>query len=191
MQASCGAGAARAPLGHAAAQQQQRQSSSAGAARPGSSKPAPTIRTPRGRSRGGRSPRAGPVGQIWRPSTPIRLCMGSSRAWWCQQATTDSQMKQGTMIELGWVLDITMEQSMPSKHQHKPAQLHVASIACGCVAPQLWNTRKVASKLTTSSCSSAAVGEKVASSTIEPASQHSRHGRRERARRHKIALLRS
>ena len=38
-------------------------------------------------------------------------------------------MKPGTMIELGWVLDITMEQSMPSKHQHKPTQLHVASTA--------------------------------------------------------------
>eukprot|EP00964_Phaeocystis_antarctica_P031354 scaffold17747_cov92-Phaeocystis_antarctica.AAC.1 len=52
----------------------QRHSSSsgkahrAGAARPGSSKPASTIRTPQRRSRGGRSPRAEPVGQIWRPS---------------------------------------------------------------------------------------------------------------------------
>tara|TARA_B100000795_G_scaffold37750_1_gene24866 strand:- start:280 stop:720 length:441 start_codon:yes stop_codon:yes gene_type:complete len=44
-----------------------------------------------------------------------------------ERATTDSQMKPGTMIELGWVLDITMEQSMPSKHQHTPTQLHVAS----------------------------------------------------------------
>ena len=35
-------------------------------------------------------------------------------------------MKLGTMIELGsWVLDTcTMKQSMPSKHQHKPAHLH-------------------------------------------------------------------
>ena len=44
--------------------------------------------------------------------------------------------------------------------------------------PQLWNTRKVASKLTTSSCSNAAVGEKVARTTIEPTSPHSRHARR-------------
>ena len=51
----------------------------------------------------------------------------SSRAWWCQQATADSQTKLGATIELGWVLDITMEQSMPSKHQHTPAQLHVAA----------------------------------------------------------------
>ena len=28
----------------------------------------------------------------------------------CQQATTDLQMKPGTMSELGWVLDIAMEQ---------------------------------------------------------------------------------
>ena len=81
------------------------------------------------------------------------------------------------MIELGWVLDITMEQSMPSKHQHKPAQLHVASIAMLVVAPQLLNTRKVASKLTTSSCSNAAVGEKVARRRIEPTNPHRRHGR--------------
>ena len=40
----------------------------------------------------------------------------------------------------------------------------------------MWNTRKVASKLTTSSCSNAAVGEKVARTTIEPTSPHSRHG---------------
>ena len=50
------------------------KSSTAGAARPGSSKPASTIRAPKGRSQGGRSPRAGPVGQIWRPSTPTRWC---------------------------------------------------------------------------------------------------------------------
>ena len=70
------------------------------------------------------------------------------------------------------------EQSMPSKHQHKPAQLHVASIAMLVVAPQLLNTRKVASKLTTSSCSNAAVGEKVARRRIEPTNPHRRHGRR-------------
>ena len=74
------------------------------------------------------------------------------------------------------------EQSMPSKHQHKPAQLHVASIAMLVVAPQLLNTRKVASKLTTSSCSNAAVGEKVARRRIEPTNPHRRHGRRGRAR---------
>ena len=68
------------------------------------------------------------------------------------------------------------EQSMPSKHQHKPAQLHVASIAMLVVAPQLLNTRKVASKLTTSSCSNAAVGEKVARRRIEPTNPHRRHG---------------
>ena len=50
------------------------KSSTAGAARPGSSKPASTIRAPKGRSQGGRSPRAEPVGQIWRPSTPICSC---------------------------------------------------------------------------------------------------------------------
>ena len=77
------------------------------------------------------------------------LVQESSRAWLCQQATTDSQMKQGTMIELGWVLDTSMEQSMPSKHQHKPAQLHVQHCNVAVVAPQLWNTRKVASKPTT------------------------------------------
>ena len=46
----------------------------------------------------------------------------------CQQATTDLQMKPGTMSELGWVLDITMEQFMMSKHQHKPA---ASTAACG------------------------------------------------------------
>mmetsp|Transcript_55273 Transcript_55273/g.132364 ORF Transcript_55273/g.132364 Transcript_55273/m.132364 type:complete len:211 (-) Transcript_55273:15-647(-) len=59
----------------------QRHSSSsgkahrAGAARPGSSTPASTIRTPQGRSRGGRSPRAEPAGQIRRPSTPHPLVL--------------------------------------------------------------------------------------------------------------------
>ena len=48
--------------------------------------------------------------------------------WLCQQATTDLQMKPGTMSELGWVLDITMEQFMMSKHQHKPA---ASTAACG------------------------------------------------------------
>eukprot|EP00964_Phaeocystis_antarctica_P104506 scaffold69605_cov63-Phaeocystis_antarctica.AAC.1 len=50
------------------------------------------------------------------------------------------------------------------------------------VAPQLLNTRKVASKLTTSSCSNAAVGEQVARRRIEPTNPHRRHGRRGRAR---------
>ena len=66
-----------------------------------------------------------------------------------------------------------------------PGGLHVASIAMlvvGVVAPQLWNTRKVASKLTTSSCSNAAVGEKVARRRIEPTTPHRRHGQRGRAR---------
>ena len=94
----------------------------------------------------------------------------------------DSQMRPGTNIELGWVLGISMEQSMPSKHQHKPTQLHVASTNLLVVAPQWWNTRKVASKLTTSSCSNAAVGEKVARRRIEPTNLHRRHGRRGRAR---------
>ena len=86
------------------------------------------------------------------------------------------------MIELGWVLDISMEQSMPSKDQHEPAQLHVQHCNVAVVAPQLWNTRKVASKPTTSSCSNAAVGEKVARRRIEPTNPHRRHGRRGRAR---------
>ena len=61
-------GAARAPLGQAAPQQQP--SSSAGSAQPSSSEPAPTIRTPRERSRGGRSPRAEQAGQLRSPRTP-------------------------------------------------------------------------------------------------------------------------
>jgi hypothetical protein len=55
------------------AAQQQQHRSSAGAARLGSSKPASTIRTLNGRSRGGRSPRAAQVGQIRRLSTPHPL----------------------------------------------------------------------------------------------------------------------
>ena len=50
------------------------------------------------------------------------------------------------------------------------------------IAPQSWNTRKVASKLTTCSCSNAAVGEKVARRRIEPTNPHRRHGQRGRAR---------
>ena len=65
-------GAARAPLG-----QQHSSGSTARLPAPlvllGSSKLASTIRTPNGRSRGGRSPRAAQVGQIWRPSTPHPL----------------------------------------------------------------------------------------------------------------------
>ena len=75
-----------------------------------------------------------------------------------------------------------MEPFTTDRHRHQPA----ASIgACDrdiLFAPQMWNTRKMASKLTTSSCSNAAVGEKVARTTIEPTSPHSRHGRRGRAR---------
>ena len=70
----------------------------------------------------------------------------------------------------------------PDKMSHcatctDPGGLHVASIAMlvvGVVAPQLWNTRKVASKLTTSSCSNAAVGEKVARRRIEASSPRTR-----------------
>ena len=42
----------------------------------------------------------------------------------CQQATVDSQMKSGTTMKLGWFSDIMMEQSMMSRHQHKPAVKH-------------------------------------------------------------------
>ena len=73
MQASCSAGAARAPLGHASSSSTARLL--APLARPGSSTPASTIRTPKGRSRGGRSPRAEPAGQIRRPSTPHPLVL--------------------------------------------------------------------------------------------------------------------
>ena len=49
---------------------QQQPSSSAGAAQCSSSEPAPTIRTQRERSRGGRSPRAEQAGQLRSPRTP-------------------------------------------------------------------------------------------------------------------------
>ena len=164
----------------------QRHSSSsgkahrAGAARPGSSKPASTIRTPQGRSRGGRSPRA-------------ELAKSGGRArhiCWCRKLSVLVVLASHNRLadeaghddRAGLGLGHHDEQSMPSKHQHKPAQLHVASIAMLVVAPQLLNTRKVASKLTTSSCSNAAVGEKVARRRIEPTNPHRRHGRRGRAR---------
>ena len=46
-------------------------------------------------------------------------------------------MKPGTMIKLDWVSDITIEQSMTSRHQHKPA---ASTAACGQqwpVTPQM------------------------------------------------------
>ena len=64
-------GAARAPLGQAAPQQQP--SSSAGAAHASNSEPAPTIRTPVERTRGGRPPHAEQAGQLRRPSAPHLL----------------------------------------------------------------------------------------------------------------------
>eukprot|EP00964_Phaeocystis_antarctica_P002875 scaffold1530_cov43-Phaeocystis_antarctica.AAC.1 len=69
-----------------------------------------------------------------------------------------------------------MEPFTTDRHQHQPAASIGACDRHSLFAPQIWNTRKVASKLTTSSCSNAAVGEKVARTTIEPTSPHSRHG---------------
>ena len=57
---------------------QQQHGSSAGAAHPGSSEPASTIRTSKERSRGGRSPRAAQAGRLRRPSTPP-LLVGSGQ----------------------------------------------------------------------------------------------------------------
>ena len=99
--------------------------------------------------------------------------------WLCQQATSDSQMKPGTIVELGRFSDIMMEQFMMSRHQHKPAastKLHVAALL---VAPHLLSTRKASSKLAMSSSSNAAVGETVAR-RVERRSSHIRHGGRER-----------
>ena len=68
------------------------------------------------------------------------------------------------------------------RHQHQPAAIIGACDRHSLVPSQMCSAKQMASKLTTSSCSNTAVGEKVASSTIEPASQHSRHGRRESKR---------
>ena len=46
-------------------------------------------------------------------------------------------MKPGTMIKLDWVSDITMEQSMMSRHQHKPAASTELHSQQWPIAPQM------------------------------------------------------
>ena len=164
---------------------QQRPSSSAGAAHASSSEPAPTIRTPVERSRGGRSPRARQASQLRRLSTPhplvqeaLVLVVPASHSRLADEAGHDGEA--GTAIVL---LYITMEQFMMSRLQHRPALL---------IAPHahahVLSTRKVSSKLATSSSSSTAVGEKVARTTVEDTCPHRRHERRERRDQPALAI---
>eukprot|EP00964_Phaeocystis_antarctica_P031754 scaffold17953_cov91-Phaeocystis_antarctica.AAC.1 len=87
-------------------------------------------------------------------------------------------------MKLGRVLDIMMEQFVMSRHQHRPAVKHNCMWPALLVAPHLLSTRKVSSKLATSSSSNAAVGETVARRTVERRSSHIRHGGRERRDRY-------
>ena len=70
------------------AAQQQQHSSSVGAMRPASSKPAQMFRTPKGRSREGRSPRAKPLGQFRSPTMP-RALVQQAHCWLCKQASIE------------------------------------------------------------------------------------------------------
>ena len=98
------------------------------------------------------------------PEAEHATSAGAAGCRWsaCQPAQPTSQTSTSTTSELGWARSTTMEPFTTDRHQHQPAASIGACDRHSLFAPQIWNTRKVASKLTTSSCSNAAVGEKVA-----------------------------
>ena len=142
---------------------QQPPSSSAGAAQPhaSSSEPAPTIRTPVERSRGGRSPRARQASQLRRLSTPhplvqeaLVLVVPASHSRLADEAGHDGEAGTVIVHHGGAVHDVEAPAQASSQHSCMwPALL---------IAPHVLSTRKVSSKLATSTSSSTAVGEKVA-----------------------------
>ena len=82
--------------------------------------------------------------------------------------------------ELGWARCTTMERFMMLKLQlQQPAAVVILS-NIKTNTPKQCSTKKMASELTTSSSSIAAVGETAARLAIEPRSPHGRHGERER-----------
>ena len=166
----------RAPSSIAAA---ARLGSSAEAAHPGSSEPASMIRIPREGSRGGRSPHADRVCQIWRSGTHHPLVQG---ALVLDVPASHSRLADGAGHddEAGMVLG----QHDGAVHDvEAPAQAsnqHSCMGSAMLIAPHLLSTMKVSSKLATSSSSNPAVGKTVACHAIEPRSPHGRHGGRER-----------
>ena len=169
---------------------QQPPSSSAGAAHASSSEPAPTIRTPVERSRGGRSPRAGQASQLRRLSTPhplvqeaLVLVVPASHSRLADEAGYDGEAGTVIVHHDGAVHDVEAPAQASSQHSCMwPAPL---------IAPHVLSTRKVSSKLATSSSSSTAVGEKVARTTNEDTCSHRRHERRERRDQPALAIARN
>jgi hypothetical protein len=144
---------------------------------------ASTVRTPRGRSRRGRSPRADEAGQLRRPSTPhvlVQICAAGCRWTARQPSQSTSQTHTSTTSEPSWTRSTTTKPITTHRHHHQPA---ASTGACGrhsCSA-HICSTQQVSGAHTTSRCSSAAVGEGPSRSTVESTSPHSRlHGRRER-----------
>ena len=104
---------------------------------------------------------------------PSRSRHHSSSLLIVQQVAVDL-VDETTTSELGRVMSITTKQFTTDKHHAASAsRQHWCMWIEQQVAPDVQHTKQVAGKLTTSSCSSAAAGEKAARSTCEPTSSHS------------------
>ena len=107
------------------------------------------------------------------PLTARRARLHSSSLLIVQQVAVDL-VDETTTSELGRVMSITTKQFTTDKHHAASAsRQHWCMWIERQVAPDVQHTKQVAGKLTTSSCSSAAAGEKAARSTCEPTSSHS------------------
>ena len=107
---------------------------------------ASTVRTPRGRSRRGRSPRADEAGQLRRPSTPhvlVQICVAGCRWTARQPSQSTSQTHTSTTSEPSWTRSTTTKPITTHRHHHQPA---ASTGACGrhsCSATHLQNAADV------------------------------------------------
>jgi hypothetical protein len=105
------------------AAQQRQHRSSAGAAHASNSEPAPTIRTPMERSRGGRSPHAEQAGQLRRPSTPHLLVQQDAAGVQPSLHSNLADEDEHASSEPAWAKWNMMELFMTDRHPaFKPAR---------------------------------------------------------------------
>jgi len=164
------------------AAQQQQHSSSVGSMRPASSKPAQTFRTPKGRSRECRCPRAKPLGQFRIPTMQPALVQ-QAHCWLCKQAAID------LVDETKHVERVAPDHEHHDGADHDRHSTNISQQAAWCVligtsccatfaahkagCQQAYDERL---------CNYALAGERAACSTYEPTSSHNRCGRHQQAR---------
>ena len=134
------------------AAQQQQHSSSVGNMRPASSKPAQTFRTPKGRSRECRCPRAKPLGQFRIPTMQPALVQ-QAHCWLCKQAAID------LVDETKHVERVAPDHEHHDGADHDRHSTNISQQAAWCVligtsccATFAAHKKQVASKLTMSGC---------------------------------------